>query len=330
MKVSVSHFAKVGGTVFATILAPLLVAIASKYTDAVVPAPAASAESSVAGGESGDKPSTKEKFSLATFARQLPAVPGELATPVIRLFNEQGLTGFYSYLGSVHEGKPALGKHNDPDKVFSVEDGVLTISGKCPGNLVTLKEYANYRLRVEYQWGERTWPPREKLARSSGIILHAYGPDGAVRGNWMHGIKCQIAEGATGDLVVSGVDSTHRTRMTFPGQRRASGDKNDHRRMPYYYQPGAPLTTITAGMVRGLGSDPAVQNVKGFRGTNDFERPGEWNTLECVCDHDQIVIVVNGKVANAVCQTSPAKGRIAFVSMGAEIRFRSITLQPLE
>jgi hypothetical protein len=38
---------------------------------------------------------------------------------------------------------------------------------------VTLGEYENDRLVVEYKWGEKKWPPREDRPRQSGIVLHA-------------------------------------------------------------------------------------------------------------------------------------------------------------
>ena len=57
---------------------------------------------------------------------------------------------------------------------------------------------------------------------------------------------------------------------------------------------------------------------------------GEWNTLECVCDSDNITNILNGKVVNAGTQSSLTRGKILFQSEGAEVFFRRIDLRPLK
>src|SRR5437868_8164336 len=58
-----------------------------------------------------------------------------------------------------------LGKNNDPEKVFTVTDGMIRVSGKIFGAFITEKEYDNYHLVVEFKWGNETYPPREKATR---------------------------------------------------------------------------------------------------------------------------------------------------------------------
>ena len=67
-----------------------------------------------------------------------------------------------------------------PISVFSVEDGLLHVSGEVPGVLETEKEYSDYWLTVEYKWGEKTWAPDAEGARRSAILLNIDGPDGAI------------------------------------------------------------------------------------------------------------------------------------------------------
>ncbi|HEU0006064.1 MAG TPA: DUF1080 domain-containing protein, partial [Terriglobia bacterium] len=86
----------------------------------------------------------------------------------VRLFNGKDLTGLYGWLKDTH--------YKDPRNVFSVEDGVLKISGEVNGYLATEKEYRDYHLVVEYKWGAKTYGA--KTVRNSGILLHAVGPDG--------------------------------------------------------------------------------------------------------------------------------------------------------
>src|SRR4051794_28301134 len=85
--------------------------------------------------------------------------------------NRQDLTNFYTWL-------KGHGKNNDPEKVFTVHDGMIHVSGKTFGGLITEKEYDNYHLVAEFKWGEKTWAPREHAARDSGILLHCVGEDG--------------------------------------------------------------------------------------------------------------------------------------------------------
>ncbi len=132
-----------------------------------------------------------ETPQVPAFAREVPAVR---TGPPVLSFNGKDLAGFYSYL---HDHK-----YQDPDHVFSVKDGLLVISGKEFGGLTTREEYADYHLITEWKWGGKTWPPREKNTRDSGILLHCVGKDGAAGGHWMQSQECQIIEGGCGDMIV--------------------------------------------------------------------------------------------------------------------------------
>ncbi len=92
---------------------------------------------------------------------------------VIKLFNGKDLTNFYTYLGAPEKGKPKYGKNNDPEKVFTVQDGMIRVSGKVFGCFVTEKEYENYRLVVEFKWGPKTWPPRKRERATAAFCCTA-------------------------------------------------------------------------------------------------------------------------------------------------------------
>ena len=63
----------------------------------------------------------------------------------------------------------------------------------------------------------------------------------------------------------------------------------------------------------------------------DAEKPtGEWNTIECICDGDKIVNIVNGVVVNEGTNASETKGRILLQSEGAEVFYRKVELIPLK
>ena len=111
-----------------------------------------------------------------------------------QIFNGKNLKGWYTFLKE-------SGKNNDPKKVFTVEDGMIRISGEEWGCITTDKEYENYTLTVEFKWGEKTWAPRADRARDCGVLIHSRGVDGGYGGVWMHSIEVQLIEGGTGDLV---------------------------------------------------------------------------------------------------------------------------------
>src|SRR5215212_5827153 len=113
---------------------------------------------------------------------------------VIHLLAGNDLTPFYSFLKDFG--------NSDPDSVFTITNGVLRISGQHYGYLATRRDnFENYKLIVEFKWGDKTWPPRENNARDSGVLVHCVGKDQV----WPRSIEAQMIEGGTGDiLVVSG------------------------------------------------------------------------------------------------------------------------------
>jgi hypothetical protein len=246
-------------------------------------------------------------------ASPAPQAPTGAVKEKIVLFNGKNLDGFYTYLGG-------YGKNNDPKKVFTVQNGMIRVSGEVFGCFVTEKEYENYHLIVEFKWGEQTFKPREKGARDSGVLLHCVGKDGAASGVWLESIECQMIEGGTGDFIL--VAGKGRPKLT------ARAEKRDGQ---WYYNPKAEPREFTSGRINWYGRDPQWKDITGFRGKQDVERPlGEWNRLEVICDGDKITNILNGKVVNSCSHANPHKGKILFQSEGAEVFFRRIELVPLK
>lgn len=238
----------------------------------------------------------------------------------VHLFNGKDLTNFYTWLAAPEPGAQPLGRNNDPDKVFSVHDGMIHISGKVMGGLITEKDYSNYQLVTEFKWGPETWAPRKDKARDSGILLHCTGANGYRGSPWMESIECQMIEGGTGDFILVG--GKEKPSLTVEAEKRGG---------QYYYKPGADPVTLDSGRFNWYGRDPEWKDEKGFRGSQDVEKPvGEWNTLECVCDGDKITNVLNGKVVNAGSKCSHTQGKILIQSEAAELFFRRIDLKPLK
>jgi hypothetical protein len=105
------------------------------------------------------------------------------------LFNGKDIGGWYTFLKT-------KGKSNDPDTVFSVNNGLLKITGKEFGYIVTEKSFDNFHLVVEFKWGEKKYPPREDKVRDNGICYYVVSTDRV----WPRSVECQIQEGDCGDF----------------------------------------------------------------------------------------------------------------------------------
>lgn len=267
---------------------------------------------------------------MNTLSRTLCAALMVLATPsvasptddhsqqeeAIRLFDGEGLDHFYTFLKD-------RGRDADPLGVFTVTDGLLRISGEEWGCITTRDVYENYHLVAEFKWGDKTWGNRAHAARDSGILLHSVGEDGAYGGVWMHAIECQMIEGGTGDFIVVG-DGSEAFSITSPVSETLQGKS-------HVFQPDGKPVTIHEGRINWFGRAPEWQDVRGFRGARDVERPvGEWNRLECIARDGEITVILNGVTVNRCFDARPSKGRIQVQSEGAEVFFRRLDLYPLK
>jgi hypothetical protein len=105
------------------------------------------------------------------------------------LFNGKDLEGWYSFLKN-------KGKNNDSNQVFTVNDGLLKITGQEFGYIVTEKSFTDFHLVVEFKWGQQKYPPRENVVRDNGICYYVVATDKV----WPRSVECQIQEGDCGDF----------------------------------------------------------------------------------------------------------------------------------
>lgn len=231
--------------------------------------------------------------SLAA-AAQTPAIPKH--GPGLQLFDGKDLNGFDVFLKDT-------GLNSDANHVFAVEHGVIHVSGKQMGYIITKQEYSNYYLRAEFKWGEGTYGEREGKARDSGILYNIQGPNKV----WPRSVEFQINEGCTGDFwMTDGAALTGRdgTRVTGPAGGAYKIDRIN--KGPY-------------------------ENVAGYRDpVNEVEKPhDDWNVLELVNRNGHVWQYVNGKLANEGTDAFPTSGKILFQSEGSELYFRNLVLYPL-
>jgi hypothetical protein len=229
----------------------------------------------------------------------------------LSLFNGRDLEGWYTWSKD--------NRLKDPNKVFSVVDGMIRISGEEWGALTTRQMYRDYHLIVEWKWGGPTHGIREGKARDSGILVHAVGEDGVASGAWMESVESQVIEGGTGDFIL--VAGRRQPSLTV---KVREGRNNEI----YFDEAGKPATR-DKGRFDWWGRDPDWKDVAGFRGKENVENPpGEWNRSEVICDGDTIKNILNGKVMNYGTNSSHTFGKIQLQSEGAEIWIRKVELRP--
>ena len=254
-------------------------------------------------------------ITLYALALLCAAAPTFAAPNTIDLLKDGKLDHWYTWIKD-------RGKDIDPKEVFTMQDGVLRISGEEWGCITSNEEYANYHLVLEFKWGEETWAPRLDNARDSGLLVHSLGEDGGYSGTWMHCLEVQMIEGGTGDLLVVG-DKSPTYEMTVPVAQGPDGPTR------VFSPDGEPLT-LNSGRFDWWGRDPAWADVKDFRGAQDVEKPvGEWNRLEVIADGDKLTVLLNGIVVNRAYGCKPQKGRLQVQSEAAELFVRRFELTPL-
>ena len=254
------------------------------------------------------------------------------------LFNGKDLTGWDTYLGKPNAASnvPGLkrdqkgaylepiGVNRDPFNNFSVVsiDGrpAIHLSGEGFGMMTTQENFENYRLRLQFKWGQKKWPPREQAARDSGLLYHVHGEPGRSSGVWPACVELQIQEHDCGDLYAI------ITQLTVPA-REEVGPKNQ---TLYHYDP--------AGQPTDFKQEKPIGN-RCIR-LEDAEKPtGEWNTIELICVGGDSLHIVNGKVVmrlkNARQQDAAgawvplSSGHICLQTEGAEVFYRDVEVQPI-
>ena len=213
------------------------------------------------------------------------------------VFNGKDLSQFDTVITS-------SGLNSDPNHIFTVENGMVHVSGHEMGYIITKNEYKNYYLRAEFKWGEGTFAPREGHARDSGILYNIQGPNKV----WPRSVEFQINEGCTGDFWM-----TDGAALTGKDGVRVTGPDGKAKKIDRF-------------------NKGPWKDVVGYRDpVNELEKPhGEWNVVELVNRDGHVWQYVNGKLANEGTDAFPASGKILFQSEGAEIYFRNMKLYPLK
>lgn len=268
---------------------------------------------------------------------KLPLAPNASDIGVRRqsFFDHQALDGWYSWLKS--------SGYEDKLSVFTVENGVLRISGRHPGYLASRQSFRDYQLSLEFRWGRDQIESRAGMARDAGLFVHANGPDGNsvdADGAYIAGIECQIMEASVGDLMlIRGRDEGTRIPLKL---KACVGPINDTSGWPYAETalnwqrgPARPSASRiqeiqTWGRLNRRGKRVDWNDRFGIEDASQFEAPaGDWNHLLVRSVGDVIVVALNNHVVNAASNVLPSNGKLLFQSEGSEIFVRNVHLDPL-
>jgi len=218
-----------------------------------------------------------------------------------------------------------IGSGRDPLGVFTVVRDVdgrpaIRISGEVFGELRTKRSFKDYHLTLQFKWGERKWPPRERpeTPRDSGLLYHVHAEPGVDGRTWARSIELQIQEHDVGDLYAIG------SAIAVRAKARAGTTP-----MVYDYDPAGEWTFFSQS--QGAPGRCIKQP--------DNEKPtGEWNTVELVVFGEDAIHIVNGKVVmrlhgplriDSDAPTSVTSGPIILQSEGAEVFYRDIRIRPI-
>lgn len=276
-------------------------------------------------GAIGGEPAAGRQHLVLT---DLPRATGKR----VALFDGRSLDDWRPWLGYAD---PAVTYRGDPGSrplgtarrgaddfaVRQVDGGpAIWINGRTWGSLVNRADLSNYHLRLQYKWGAKRWPPRERMPPNNGLLYHTHGVPGEVFGTWQPSLEFEIMKGSTGMAVAVG--GKVRGRITVTSD-------------PALIAPH--LRFRVGGRQIDMINGTPTWNVEA---ATDAERPiGRWNTLDLYVLGDRAVHVVNGipvaevtdiaTVASDGSRRPLTHGHIQLQSEGAETWFRSITVEPI-
>jgi 3-keto-disaccharide hydrolase len=218
-----------------------------------------------------------------------------------------------------------IGSGRDPLKVFTVVNDVdgrpaIRISGEVFGELRSKASFKDYHLKMQFKWGEKKWPPRDKpeTPRDSGLLYHVHSEPGAEGRTWARSVELQIQEHDVGDLYAVGSAIAVRAKARA-GTKPTLYDYDPMGEWTYFSQ--------SQGSMGRCIKQP------------DNEKPnGEWNTVELIAFGNDAIHIVNGKVVmrlygpvkiNTELPTPVTSGPIILQSEGAELFYRDIQVRPI-
>jgi hypothetical protein len=303
--------AKVLTTVFATIVAPILVAVGIRLTARWTDPPSPTTEAQL--------PATTEALA--------PNGALTLVTPDLK-------NHFYTYAWDDAVRQEVPRDTIDP-ALFRYDQRPARIV--VPGDerwalLTSSRSFEDYSLQLWFRWGTRQWGPAEGRPRRAAVLLHVTGPDGGWKGMWPQCVTIHLGEGDTGTIRLAGVPKSISCRAAAkeaPDRLRRFVIGPDGKEVPQVL--GVP--PAWQGIIQRLGfpedivrdSEGYLVGVKpGWRPSGDPTwappyKENQWNRVVISCHNDTVTVTVNGKLVNEITGLNVTKGRLAIASQGSEL-----------
>jgi hypothetical protein len=241
----------------------------------------------------------------------LVACAAAQAADTISLFNGKDLTG---WIGRVALAPAHANGHTDAEG-WEVKDGAIYCTGKG-GHLYTVKDdYKNYKLHVEFRWGQIDPEVLKKGGNiyNSGIFLRADPLHLPENGVMIYGYEAQIVNTPTRTSQRDGTGDVWVMGLSAPSFK---GDGQE-----------APPIVPPPGMSPPAGYTPARMWAR----YKFNEKPiGEWNAYDITFDRDQVTLKLNGVVVEHATGAPDTAGRIGLECENTPIEFRNIQLTPLK
>ncbi len=162
--------------------------------------------------------------TLALLASSAPAdvpaavSPFDPAPPAdaVMLWNGHDLSGWTIFLKDAAV---------DPKTIWTVQDGVLNLTGQPFGYLRSRQAFGSYHLHVEW-----CYPAGSPANANSGVFIHVHDADAI----WPSGMECQLRAGEAGLLIATNVDmpsaplinKKKRAKATGPAAEKPFGEWN--------------------------------------------------------------------------------------------------------
>src|SRR5436190_330485 len=146
-------------------------------------------------------------------------------------------------------------------------------------------------------------------------------------GTWMSSVECQLAQGCVGDLIV--IRGKDEKGETIPVQITSDVAFGPDKRPRW--KEGGQKTVFTSRQLWWNKHDPDFKELLDTRGKDDVESPlGEFTKVECVCDGNTIIVIVNGTTVNKAYDVTPSAGKILLQCEGFELFVRKFEIHPLK
>ncbi len=248
------------------------------------------------------------------------------------LFNGRNLDGWYKVL----RGKK---RNEDPDHLIQVHDGMVhmykdaTNGSQQPfGYICTEKEYSDYHIRFQYQWGTKKFAPRAEpdSKRDAGILYHVIGGDEV----WPKSVECQVQEEDVGDIFtvymrVTTTADPATTNLVSVVSTNAAGVVRTNKMAHAKFLPAS-----EGGVSFDQGIAESIRRVQ----RNPVNEHDGWNTVEVIVRGENAIHIINGRtnnIANNISQKVKGewvpvkKGRITLQAEGAEVFYRNVEIRSL-